>query len=75
MIPNPCSNILESGVDFFGRRDAAPLQGRCGTEFFLGCKVAFNHPTDGAFPLWMRGTKNFVKHVQIDAETLHIVFN
>ena len=75
MIPHPCSDVLQTGVNLSSRRDCSTLQHRCGPERLLGCHVSGHHPVDRTFPLRMRGTQNFIQDVKVNAKPFNIVFH
>ena len=62
-------------MDFRSRRHSTSLKYGSWAEFLFGRKVAFNHPVDGPFPLWVRGAENLVQHVQVNSKSLNVVLN
>ena len=62
-------------MDFPGRGNRSTLKHRGGATLRFRFEVALNHPINGALPLWVRCTENFIEHVEVNAKSLNIVFN
>ena len=75
MIANTGADVLEPSLNLTSRRNGSALE--CGgrAKRIFGFHVAVHDPSDGAFPLGVRGSENFIKHVQINAEPLDVVFD
>ncbi len=75
VIPDACSDVFESGVDFPCGGHRSTLKHWGGTKPLFGLKVAFNHPIDSARPLRMGGTEDLVEHVEVDAKAFDVVLD
>ena len=74
MIPDAGANLDQALDDLLRTGDGASCVWWRRTQSTLQGKVSIHHTIDGVLDLWMRGLKDLIEHVQIDAVALHVEF-
>ena len=75
MIADAGPDVLKACVDLFCSWNRTALKHGRWPQFSLSFHVSLQHPIDSALPLGMGSAKNFIKNMQINTKTFHVVFD